>query len=53
MALAKIVGFEVAPVTAASRISRANSPVSSSSRDRVSSQIETPASWRRCSADGT
>ena len=47
MAAAKIVGFDVAPVTAQSAISRANSPLSSSSRESVSSQIETPAS---CSA---
>jgi hypothetical protein len=43
--LAKIVGFEVAPVTPESRISPANSPLCSSRRDKVSSQIETPASW--------
>jgi hypothetical protein len=49
IALAKIVGFEVAPLTAKSRTSRAKSPVSSSSRERVSSQIETPASCKRCS----
>ena len=44
MALAKIVGFEVAPVTALSAISSAKAPLSSSSRDSVSSQMETPAS---------
>ena len=44
MALAKIVGLEVAPVTAWSATSLANSPLSSSSRESVSSQIETPAS---------
>ena len=44
IALAKIVGFEVAPVTAKSAISAANAPLSSSSRESVSSQIETPAS---------
>jgi hypothetical protein len=44
IALAKIVGFDVAPVTLSSRISVAKSPLSSSCRDSVSSQIETPAS---------
>ena len=42
--MAKIVGFEVAPVTAQSAISAAKAPLSSSSRESVSSQIETPAS---------
>src|SRR4051812_7191004 len=49
MALAKIVGFEVAPVTPRST-RRAKSPLSRRSRERVSSQIDTPAfceSWRR------
>jgi len=44
IAFAKIVGFEVAPVTAQSAISLANSPLFSSSRESVSSQMETPAS---------
>src|SRR2546423_3653554 len=43
MALAKIVGFEVAPVTPRST-SLSKSPLSSRSRERVSSQIDTPAS---------
>jgi hypothetical protein len=47
IALAKIVGFEVAPVTLKSRISATNSPLPSSWRESVSSQIETPASWSR------
>src|SRR2546423_3789336 len=46
MALAKIVGLLVAPVTPKPAISDASSPLSSSSRERVSSQIETPASRR-------
>jgi len=37
IALAKVVGFVVVPVTAKSRTSRSNSPVSSGSRDSVSS----------------
>jgi hypothetical protein len=49
IALAKIVGFDVAPVTASREISAANSPLSSKSRDSVSSQIETPASRSRSS----
>src|SRR4051794_14475372 len=48
MALAKIVGFEVAPDTPQSAISDASPPVSSSSRESVSSQIATPASRRAC-----
>jgi hypothetical protein len=48
IALAKIVGFDVAPVTALSAISLANSPLSSRSRERVSSQIETPACCSPC-----
>jgi hypothetical protein len=42
--LAKIVGFEVAPVTASSAIMAANAPLSNSSRESMSSQIDTPAS---------
>ena len=45
MALAKMVGLEVAPVIALSAINRANAPLSSSSRESVSSQMETPAWW--------
>lgn len=44
IARAKMVGFEVAPVTASSEMLRANAPLSSSSRASVSSQIDTPAS---------
>src|SRR4051794_32357453 len=43
IALAKIVGFDVAPVTPRST-RRWKSPLSRRSRDRVSSQIDTPAS---------
>jgi hypothetical protein len=44
IAFAKIVGFEVAPLTAKSSTSAANRPLSRRSRDSVSNQIETPAS---------
>jgi hypothetical protein len=44
IAFAKIVGLDVAPVTLQSLISDSNSPLLSNWRDRVSSQIETPAS---------
>jgi hypothetical protein len=50
IAFAKMVGFDVAPVTDQLSISSAKAPLSSSSRDSVSSQIETPAprsSWSR------
>jgi len=43
MAFAKMVGFEVAPVTALPANSAANAPLSSSSRESVSSQVETLA----------
>ena len=43
MALAKIAGLDVTPLTPRST-SRSKSPLSSSSRESVSSQIETPAS---------
>ena len=42
-ALAKIVGFVVTPTTCLSFTSRSRSPDSISSRDRSSSQMETPA----------
>ena len=44
MAPAKIVGFVVTPTTCLSLISSARLPVSIRSRDRSSSQMETPAS---------
>src|SRR3954464_15628404 len=43
MASAKIVGFEVAPLTWKSWTRRSNSPDCKRSRDSVSSQIDTPA----------
>jgi len=43
IAAAKIVGLDVAPVTHADSTSEANAPLVSSSRDSVSSQIDTPA----------
>src|SRR4051794_32961647 len=48
MALAKIVGLEVAPVTASSETRAANAPLSRRSRERSSSQIETPACCSAC-----
>src|SRR3954451_698325 len=44
MAFWKMVGFVVTPTTCLSRMSAARVPVTSRSRDRSSSQIETPAS---------
>jgi hypothetical protein len=43
IAWAKMVGFDVTPVTEESATSVAKAPLSSSSRESVSSQIETPA----------
>src|SRR5262249_46033868 len=49
IAWAKMVGLDVAPVTLKLRISAENSPLCNSSRESVSSQIETPASCSRFS----
>src|SRR5262245_53934514 len=48
-AFSKIVGFEVTPTTASSRMSRSSSPVSSISRESESIQTLTPRSERSCS----
>src|SRR5947209_1493887 len=47
----KMLGFEVTPTTASSRISRSSSPVRSMSREIVSIQTLTPASLSLCRFD--
>src|SRR5262245_36173868 len=46
-----MVGFDVTPTTASSRIIRASSPVSSHSRDTESTQTLCPRSESSCSLD--
>src|SRR5690242_446895 len=47
----KIVGFDVTPVTASSSIIRFSSPVSTSSRESVSNQIDWPRAASSCRRD--
>src|SRR5919201_872161 len=49
MALPKMVGLDVTPLTASSRTRRPNPPLVIKLRRRKSSQMLWPASWSRCS----